>query len=143
MKPCTPALFTAAIFTALFVLDLIYKNYKDIGFHVAGGIFAVLGLYTACELGDEGLAWVLLSIPFLFLLIGLSMIWVDSQKDAPSPSQPPPSPSPYSTCPCPYCHHCPCDCRIQCEDENTGIDPVYNKPPPPPSVPLGCPRKTA
>ncbi len=140
MKPCTPALLTAAIFTALFVLDLIKKNYSDIGFHVAGGLFAVLGLYTACEVGSEGLAWVLLGIPFLFLLIGLGMIWADSQKQAPAPSvvsMPPPS---EQSCPCPYCHACPCRCQMACGDT---IDPIYNQPPPPPSPPLGCPRKTA
>jgi hypothetical protein len=140
MKPCTPAIFTAAIFTALFVLDLINKNYSDIGFHVAGGIFAVLGLYTACEVGGEGLAWVLLGIPFVFLLIGLGMIWADSQKQA-SPSAPEPR---QQECKCPYCHYCPCRCQMLCGGGSTPpIDPVYNEPPPPPSPPLGCPRKTA
>jgi hypothetical protein len=140
MKACTPAIFTAAIFTALFVLDLINKNYSDIGFHVAGGIFAVLGLYTACEVGGEGLAWVLLGIPFLFLLIGLGMIWADSQKQAPAQAIVH-SPQAQIDCPCPYCHYCPCQCNVACSPEV--IDPVYNKPPPPPSPPLGCPRKTA
>jgi hypothetical protein len=140
-----PAIFTAAIFTALLVLDLIYKNYKDVGFHVAGGVFCVIGLYTACELGGEGMAWVLLGIPFLFLLIGLAMIWVDSQKDASAPV-PPPVPEP--PCPCPSCHACPCRCMMSCGGGNGGsggneVDPVYNLPPPPPSPPLGCPRKTA
>jgi hypothetical protein len=148
MKPCTPAIFTAAIFTALLVLDLIYKNYKDVGFHVAGGIFCVIGLYTACELGGEGMAWVLLGIPFLFLLIGLSMIWVDSQKQAPVATIVP-TPS-KDDCTCPYCHMCPCRCRTSCGDGGAsvggvggGADPIYTQPPPPPSPPLGCPRKTA
>jgi hypothetical protein len=142
-----PAIFTAAIFTALLVLDLIYKNYKDVGFHVAGGVFCVIGLYSACELGGEGMAWILLGIPFLFLLIGLAMIWVDSQKDAPSPV---PTPVPGPPCPCPSCHSCPCHCQSSCSDAGAGgssgnntVDPVYNSPPPPPSPPLGCPRKTA
>lgn len=141
MKPCTPAIFTAAIFTALVVLDLIYKNYKDVGFHVAGGIFCVIGLYTACELGGEGMAWVLLGIPFLFLLIGLAMIWVDSQKQAPAPVAP--SKPAEDNCTCPYCHMCPCHCKTQTQCGGEEADPVYTKPPPPPSPPLGCPRKTA
>ncbi len=142
MKPCTPAIFTAAIFTALLVLDLIYKNYKDVGFHVAGGVFCVIGLYTACELGGEGMAWVLLGIPFFFLLIGLAMIWVDSQKDAPTSIA---TPVPEPPCPCPSCYTCPCRCEVSCGggSDSNDVDPVYNKPPPPPSPPLGCPRKTA
>lgn len=138
MKPCTPAIFTAAIFTALIVLDLVYKNYKDVGFHLSGGIFSVIGLYTACELGGEGMAWILLGIPFLFLLIGLIMIWVDSQKQAPSPYVPAPQPQP--ECPCPYCHGCPCYCKRLC-DSPTPKEPV--EPVGPPSPPLGCPRPRA
>jgi hypothetical protein len=144
MKACTPAIFTAAIFTALLVLDLIYKNYKDIGFHVAGGIFSVIGLYTACELEGEGMAWVLLGIPFLFLLIGLAMIWVDSQKEKSIPASVAPV-QPSDTCTCPYCHMCPCRCRTSCGSSGGSeeADPIYTKPPPPPSPPLGCPPKTA
>lgn len=141
MKPCTPAIFTAAIFTALLVLDLIYKNYKDVGFHIAGGVFCVIGLYTACEVGGEMMAWILLGIPFLFLLIGLAMIWVDSQKQAPAvdPSPPSPSPSPEDDCPCAYCDACPCNCRRRsCA---TPEKPSTYTPPSPP--PFGCPPKRA
>lgn len=142
MKTCTPAIFIAAIFTALLVLDLIYKNYNDVGFHVAGGVFCVIGLYTACELAGEELAWVLLGIPFIFLLIGLTMIWVDSQKETPKHVvTSAPANVPVANCPCPRCYSCPCRCMSGCQ--GSGLDPVYNTPPPPPSPPLGCPPKTA
>ena len=143
MKTCLPAIFTAAIFTALFVLDLINKNYNDVGFHIAGGVFCVIGLYAACEVGGETLAWILLGIPFVFLIIGLGLIWIDAQKDA-SMARAPPAPEPtYDPCPCPQCEMCPCRCRklIQkhCEDD------IYTPPstfsPPPPSPPFGCPKK--
>jgi len=134
MKPCTPAIFTAAIFTALLVLDLIAKNYKDVGFHVAGGIFCVIGLYTACELGGEMMAWVLLAIPFFFLVIGLGMIWADAQKDAPSvvPAEP------VDDCPCYSCGRCPCRCRRECPPSTSVTPPRPQAPLPPP---FGCPRK--
>lgn len=154
MKPCTPAIFIAAIFTALIVLDLIGKNYKDIGFHIAGGIFSVIGLYTACELGGEWVAWALMAIPFVFLIIGLGLIWIDSQKEpkAPIPVQRVPI-----RCPCRRCGECPCKCRRLCP--GGGLTPTDGSsqspskpiekpdteywPPPPPSPPFGCPAKKA
>jgi hypothetical protein len=141
MKRCAPAIFIAAIFTALFTLDLINKNYKDIGFHIAGGIFSVIGLYTACEVGGEELAWVLVAIPFVFLLIGLGLIWIDAQKDASMVNREAPPPQMESMpCPCPLCEMCPCGCESSC-------DPYVPPPPPPPkpigppSPPFGCPKK--
>jgi hypothetical protein len=157
MKPCTPAIFIAAIFTALVVLDLIGKNYKDIGFHIAGGIFSVIGLYTACELGGEWVAWVLLSIPFVFLIIGLGLIWIDSQKE---PKAEMPVQRVAIKCPCRRCGDCPCSCRRLCpggglkpttptETPTTSKPPPEDDtettywPPPPPSPPFGCPAKKA
>lgn len=139
MTPCLPAVFTTAIFTALFALDLITKNYRDIGFHIAGGIFSVLGIYVACEVAGETVAWMLLAIPFVFLIIGLGIIWSDSAKD---PVVPPAPPTPIN-CPCPRCYRCPCRCRSSCGNSVT--------PPPPPSPPeyvsppspFECPKKTA
>jgi hypothetical protein len=145
MKTCTPAIFTAAIFTALFILDLIGKNYKDVGFHIAGGIFSVLGIYTACEIGGEMLAWILLGIPFIFLLIGLGMIWIDAQKQASPPVVVEQEPVQMNYCPCPYCHMCPCRCQQRCRqttDTGSSADYFPTKPVKP-SPPLGCPSKRA
>ncbi len=146
MKPCAPAIFIAAIFTALLVLDLIAKNYKDVGFHIAGGIFSVIGLYTACEVGGETFAWILVGIPFAFLIIGLGLIWKDAQRDA-SMNTPPPSPQPVpiDPCPCPRCEMCPCRCHRLARSCDSDMDmytpPAPPKPTGPPSPPFGCPKK--
>lgn len=155
MQPCIPAVFTAALFTALLVLDLIAKNYKDVGFHVAGGIFSVIGLYTACELAGETAAWILLGIPFVVLLVGLVMIWKDSQKEV-SPELPvtEQQDSGVADCPCPYCNMCPCHCRRwrSCGGGSVNVPRAPSEAPAPPSVqnipqrppaPFGCPAKTA
>lgn len=132
MALCYPAIFTTAMFTALFVLDLITKNYNDIGFHISGGVFSVLGIYTACQLAGEMAGWALLAIPFVFLIIGLGLIWADSQKDP----KPPVNPAPVNPCPCPYCYDCPCRCRKRrCPTPSTPTPDLPSEPssPSPPS----------
>lgn len=135
MNTCRPAILIAAIFTALVIIDLITKNYRDIGFHLSAGVLAVIGLFTACELGGETMSWLLLSVPFLFLLIGLIMIWVDKQKTYSSDLNLPPT-----ACPCQTCGTCPCECGWMKRFQNKSdcSSSAETKPTPP-----GCPPRKA
>lgn len=76
MPFCPAAITTAALFTAIVLIDLAKGNYRYIPFHAIGGFFCTLGLSFICQsLGDMA-AWILLSIPFIFILLGLFMIWL-------------------------------------------------------------------
>lgn len=76
MTFCPAAITTAALFTAIVLIDLAKGKYRYIPFHAIGGFFCTLGLSFICQsLGDMA-AWILLSIPFIFILLGLFMIWL-------------------------------------------------------------------
>ena len=82
MAFCPAATATAAIFTALVVLDIVNKNYNNIGLHVSGGIFSVVGIFVICNALGDFAGWIFLGIPFLVLLVGFLMLWVDGRKDS-------------------------------------------------------------
>lgn len=108
MSLCPAATVAGAIFTALIVLDIYNKNYKDIFFHIVTGILAVLGLFTMCSYtGDSG-GWALLAIPFLVLIIGFYIQWAETQK----PSQPVQQQEQQDSC-CDNCGQCPCGCQTK------------------------------
>ena len=141
MMLCPAATTAAAIFTALVVIDIYNKNYKDIVFHIVGGIVAILGLNTMCDLTSDLGGWVLLGIPFFVLIIGFYIQWAEGQR--PTPTAPAPNLS-ADNC-CPRCSSCPCTCQ-QWPTDCDGVP--LPKPTPPATVntdnkPFGCPRKTA
>ena len=123
MKLCLPALVTLAIFTALIILDIVNKDTKQIGFHFGSGFASVLGLAVICNYLGEHIGWILLSIPFIFLLIGFLLIWIDQQKETPLGK--PSCPQKPRACPCLACRRCPCSCGL-------------NIPPPPTPAPPPC-----
>jgi len=76
MTFCPAAITTAALFTAIVLIDLAKGKYRYIPFHALGGFFCVLGLNFICQSVGDAAAWILLSIPFLFILLGLFLIWL-------------------------------------------------------------------
>jgi len=75
MTFCPAAITTAALFTAIVLIDLAKGKYRHVPFHALGGFFCVLGLNFICQSVGDAAAWILLSIPFLFILLGLFLIW--------------------------------------------------------------------
>jgi hypothetical protein len=141
MDLCPPAITASAIFTALIVKDIYEKNYKDIIFHVVGGILSVIGLSVICESIGSTAGWILLLIPFFVLIVGFYIQWVQGTPDVKPPIQ---------SC-CPLCGQCPCHCNNSWPTDCDGI-PLPPPPPQPeiitPSKPVepptntfGCPRK--
>jgi hypothetical protein len=148
MAFCPAATATAAIFTALVVLDIVNKNYNTIGLHISGGVFSVIGIFVICNALGDLAGWSLLAIPFVVLLIGFLMLWVDGRKDSVE--------SEFDTSRlCNSCSTMPCRC-------GSWARPLPLPPPPPPckassqtvlppsviTVPtrplqsdIGCPRK--
>lgn len=145
---CPAATATAAIFTALVVLDIVNKNYNTIGLHVSGGIFSVVGIFVICNALGDSAGWILLGIPFLVLLIGLLMLWVNGRKDIV-----------YSKSDCQTANVCSSCCTQPCQCNRP--HPLPYSPPPcqassqtvlPPSVTtlphrplestIGCPKRT-
>lgn len=76
MPFCPAAITTAALFTAIVLIDLAKGKYRSVPFHALGGFFCTLGISFICQTLGDMAAWILLSIPFIFILLGLFMIWL-------------------------------------------------------------------
>lgn len=145
MSLCPAATVAASIFTALIVLDIYNKNYKDIFFHITTGIISVIGLYAMCSYtGDMG-GWALLAIPFLVLIIGFYIQWAETHPDKPSQVTTIPI---QEEC-CNTCAHCPCNCQTKWPTDCQGT-PLPKAPPASASTNItnnsasntfGCPKK--
>ena len=146
---CSPALASLAIFTALIILDITNKDNKQIFFHIITGIFSVLGLSVICSYIGETAGWALFSVPFIVLVVGFLLIWIDGQKD-PAP-KPPCQTMPPRACPCLSCRSCPCKCGMNIPAPPPPVGPSPSCNPLPDSVTslpprklesdLGCPTK--
>lgn len=143
MGTCPAAVTAGAIFTALVVRDIYLKLYKDIPFHLVGGIFSVFGLYTLCEVGNDTVAWAVFLVPFFALIVGFYIQWAEGH-----PTKPAPAPA---AAPCPVCapQACGCPRRKRCsyppQPEGPSVAPLPSsvttvKPNPKPSS-FGCPVK--
>ena len=75
MTFCPAAITTAALFTAIVLIDLAKGKYRHVPFHALGGFFCTLGLNFICQSMGDTTAWILLSIPLIFILLGLFLIW--------------------------------------------------------------------
>lgn len=75
MTFCPAAITTAALFTAIVLIDLAKGKYRHVPFHALGGFFCTLGLNFICQSVGDAAAWILLSIPLIFILLGLFLIW--------------------------------------------------------------------
>ena len=67
---CAPGITTAAIFTAILLIDLYTREWRRIPGHALFGVFAVILMLFLCERTSEGVAWVLLAAPIAFSLLG-------------------------------------------------------------------------
>jgi hypothetical protein len=96
---CTPAVVTAALFTALIFLDLFRREYHLLPGHGIFGIIATLLMAILCQNNVALAAWGLLAVPFVFLLIGW-MIWAvkDQQPSVPYRVMPAPAKNPCESC---------------------------------------------
>jgi hypothetical protein len=111
---CTPAVVTAALFTALIFLDLFRREYHLLPGHGIFGIVATLLMAVLCQNNVTMAAWGLLAIPFVFLLIGW-MVWAvkDQQTGVPYRIMPAPKRNPCESCRN-SCDTCRCR-RPRCE----------------------------
>lgn len=130
MAFCPAATATAAIFTALIVLDIVNKSYNDILLHVSGGVFSVLGIFVICNALGNTAGWGFLAVPFIVLLIGFLLIWIDGRKD---PVQPAPK-----EMPCQVCGYMPCQCMFAsaCSQQNPYSTSIPSVPARVPETPL-------
>ena len=78
MTFCPAAVTSAALFTAIVLLDLAAGKYRYVPFHALGGFFCTIGLSFICQYLGDTAAWILLSIPFVFILLGLFLIWLST-----------------------------------------------------------------
>ena len=152
IKLCPPSLWSLAIFTAIVILDITNKNYKQIFFHIVTGLFAVLGLSVLCQYAGETTSWAIFSIPFVVLVVGFLLIWIDGRKDpVPQPKASCQTPTPKRACPCLGCRRCPCSCGMNIPAPPPPVGPapscnplpdsVTSLPPRKPESSLGCPPK--
>ena len=68
MDSISPVSVTAALFVALFFMDLFHHNYKTLPIHAVTGFFCVLVVSMLYQQKLYGTAWLLIASPFLFLL---------------------------------------------------------------------------
>jgi len=142
---CPAATATAAIFTALVVLDIVNKNYNTLGLHISGGIFSVIGIFVICNALGDLAGWIFLGIPFVVLLVGFLMLWIDGRKDSVEPE-------PDTSSLCNSCSTMPCRCGTwarpppppPCRASSQTVLPpsVTNVPARPLESNIGCPKRT-
>lgn len=64
---CSPSIVTAAVFVSIIFMDLFRHEYKDILVHAILGFFFVTMMNFLCVEGLQGVAWVILLLPFIFI----------------------------------------------------------------------------
>jgi hypothetical protein len=110
---CLPAYTGSAIFTALVILDLINQNWTALPGHILFGIFVVLLLIYICQSRGPALGWILLSIPLVFILLGL-LLGAMKKPVVSAPVTKGPTSVNTDICECPCCTVNPCKCRKPC-----------------------------
>jgi hypothetical protein len=81
-----PAMVTSALFIAVVLFDLM-KRRKDLAKgHFFLGVVSVLLMAYLHEEGHDMIAWVLLSVPFILIAIGL--LFSGSNGSSPAPPRP-------------------------------------------------------
>lgn len=110
---CLPAYTGAAIFTALILLDLIQQQWTSLPGHILFGIFIVLLLIYICQSRGPQLAWILLSIPLVFVLLG----WLLNIMKNPTVEKKATKATnvELESCPCTCCYYSPCKCKRPCQ----------------------------
>ena len=114
MDICPPAVVTAASFVAVIFLDLYRREYRSVPGHALFGVFAVLLMIFICQRGSATVAWILFSVPFLFVFLAYIVRFMSEGKEEPE------SPTEF-VCPC--CRILPCNCRRPCTQPQTQPQP--------------------
>ena len=67
---------TAALFTALVLLDLLRHEYQLLPAHTIFGIVSVVAMRILEQKNYENVGWGILLMPLVILLIGWGMEWI-------------------------------------------------------------------
>jgi hypothetical protein len=117
---CPPAIVTAACFVAVVLLDLYIHDWRRAPGHALFGVFAVLLMIFICQRASQGVAWILLAAPFVFLLLGwMVRAFGEMTKHDLDPPQEPAWGGNEVTmggCSCPCCGSAPCNCMKPCQE---------------------------
>ena len=70
---CTPSIIIGAFFSALVFMDLFRQNYEDAPIHAVEGLFFMILMSTLCHQQKFLLAWILVLLPFIWILGGIYM----------------------------------------------------------------------
>ena len=111
---CLPAYTGAAIFTSLVILDLIHQQWTSLPGHILFGIFIVLLLIYICQSRGPQLGWILLSIPLVFVLLGLLLNTMKKPTVKTETVAKKETNVELEPCPCTCCSYSPCKCMKPC-----------------------------
>lgn len=118
MDICPPAIVTSACFVAVVLLDLYTHDWKRAPGHALFGVFAVLLMIFICQRASQGVAWILLAAPFVFVLLAYlvrSYSEMTKYDDVPEQMAAGGGNEVYSDgCGCPCCGSSPCSCMKAC-----------------------------
>lgn len=135
MDICPPAIVTAACFVAVVLLDLYTHDWKRAPGHALFGVFATLLMIFICQRASEGVAWILLAAPFVFVLLAYifrSYSEMTKYDDVPQQESAWSGNDVYSGgCSCPCCGSSPCSCMRACP-VGPSCKPIEPKPKPKP-----------
>jgi dolichol kinase len=70
---CTPSIIIGAFFFALVFMDLFRQNYTDAPIHAVAGLFFMILMSSLCRQQNFLLAWILVLLPFIWILSGIYM----------------------------------------------------------------------
>lgn len=84
---CTPVIATAAMFTAIVLLDILRHEFEYVPRHGFLGFLSVLLVGILCQYGATIVAWCLLALPFLLLIISAIIQAAAPKKSRVSPSR--------------------------------------------------------
>ena len=71
---CPPAFTTAAIFTAVIIVDLMNKNTQYAKGHFLLSVPSILLMQYLCDNGSPYIGWGLLFVPFFIILISFLLV---------------------------------------------------------------------
>lgn len=73
MDLCYPTIATAALFAAIFILDMRNNQYNKMFLHLLFSIICILLITYLCNNGYDFIAWTLLIFPFILVFVAASL----------------------------------------------------------------------
>ena len=73
MDICYPTIATAALFVAIFILDMRNNQYNILFLHFLYSVISILLITYLCDNGYSFIAWSLLIFPFVLIFIASSL----------------------------------------------------------------------